>query len=117
MGVEYFCPHHFHDNPRRIGRLCHQTVGQTIGAPPRRAVAAGAEVLRRQRADAVRAQRAVVREPPIVRDARRRHAWVRRGPRRRDQATHARRVLALAVPIRVRGVTHELTLALNVRVR
>ena len=42
---------------------------------------------------------------------------MRRGPLRRDQATHAQRVRVRAEPIRVRVVTHEPTLASNVRVR
>ena len=42
---------------------------------------------------------------------------MRRGPLRRDQATHAQRVRVRAEPIRVRVVTHEPTLASTVRVR
>ena len=99
-----------------------------IAAPRRRmvAMAVDAGALRRQRPDAVRAQRATLREPPIDRAAQGRHAQVRRERVRRDQATHARPdrepvrpVLATRAPMarvlavlhRVHGVTHELTLA------
>ena len=69
-------------------------VGQMIAARPRPAipaqVAPGAGVPRRQRADAARAQPAVVREPPIDRVAQARHAQVHRAQVHHAQVHHVR---------------------------